>query len=63
MLNAVRLMYLGAVAEFAVLVSVLVTAGSISSAARSARAVMGIGIASVVLLVVKQSWPYYAKAV
>ena len=35
-LSAVRLMYLGAVAEFAVLVSVLVTAGSISSAARSA---------------------------
>lgn len=35
-LNAVRLMYLGAVAELAVLVSVVVTAGSVSSAARSA---------------------------
>ncbi len=35
-LNAVRLMYLGAVAEIAVLVSVVVTAGHISSAARSA---------------------------
>jgi hypothetical protein len=35
-LAAVRLMYLGAVAEVVVLVSVLVTAGSISSAARSA---------------------------
>ena len=35
-LNAVRLMYLGAVAELAVLISVVVTAGGISSAARSA---------------------------
>ena len=35
-LHAVRLMYLGAVAEIAVLISVVITAGSISSAARSA---------------------------
>jgi hypothetical protein len=35
-LYAVRLMYLGAVAELTVLVSVLITAGHISSAARSA---------------------------